>query len=145
MRRFIIVLFIGLLAGWSASYASPTTDDTQAWQGTWKLVSCVANGTPQMADMQWIVSGDQYTIRLDGKTGGDPYMIKLDPQQKHVDVFHHDTPPGTYGGKLKGIYDVEGNSLKVCYDLKGQKYPTSFDAGRGSAQVMYEFKRAGGN
>ncbi|HTQ37620.1 MAG TPA: TIGR03067 domain-containing protein [Pirellulales bacterium] len=143
MRRFKIVLFVSLFAGWSVSYASSAGDDTQAWQGTWKLVSCMANGTAQMADMQWIVSGSQYTVRLNGQSAAVPYVFKLDLEQKHIDVFHHDTPAGTFGGRFKGIYDAQGNSLRVCYDLKGQKYPKSFDASRGSAQVLYEFQRSG--
>lgn len=145
MRRLKIVLFIGLIAAWSVSFASPESDDTQALQGTWKLVSCVANGGPQTADMQWIVSGNQYTVRLNGQSEGVPYVFKLDTKQKHIDAVHHDTPAGTYGGRFKGIYDVQENTLRVCYDLKGQKYPTSFDAPRGCTQVLYEFQRAGGN
>jgi hypothetical protein len=35
--------------------------------------------------------------------------------------------------------------LKVCYDLKGQRYPTSFDASRGSAQVLYQFEQDHGD
>jgi uncharacterized protein (TIGR03067 family) len=93
--------------------------------------------------MCWIVAGDKYTIRLDGQIGTDPYPFQLDPSQKQIDVNHHDTPEGTYGGKLKGIYEITGSTLKVCYDLKGQRYPTSFEAGPGSGQVVYEFQRAG--
>jgi uncharacterized protein (TIGR03067 family) len=141
MRRLGFILFACLLAGCGGNQAANEADDTRAWQGTWKLVSCTANGESQMADMQWIVNGDRYTIRLDQKSGGDPYPFKLDAKQKHIDVNHHDTPKGTYGGQLKGIYEVQGNSLKVCYDLKGQRYPKSFDAGRGSGQVLYQFQR----
>jgi uncharacterized protein (TIGR03067 family) len=141
MRRLGFILFACLLAGCGANQPATDGDDTRAWQGTWKLASCVANGESQMADMQWIVNGDHYTIRLDGKSGGDPYPFKLDAKQKHIDVNHHDTPKGTYGGQLKGIYEIQGNSLKVCYDLKGQQYPRSFDAGRGSGRVLYQFRR----
>lgn len=93
--------------------------------------------------MEWVVDGDRNTIRVDGKSGGDPYTFNLDPKQKRIDVFHHDTPKGTYGGRLKGIYDIQGGSLKVCYDLKGQRYPESYDAARGSGQVIYQFQRKG--
>ncbi|HEV3166467.1 MAG TPA: TIGR03067 domain-containing protein [Isosphaeraceae bacterium] len=141
MRRLAFLLFAFLLAACGVNHAADEADDARAWQGTWKLVSCLANGESQTADMQWIVKGDHYNIRLDGKTGSDPYPFKLDTKQKRIDVHHHDTPKGTYGGHLKGIYEVSGNSLKVCYDLKGQRYPTSFDAGRGSAQVLYQFQR----
>jgi len=48
---------------------------------------------------------------------------------------------GTYGGKLKGIYKVSGDSLTVCYDLTDSQYPTSFEATRGSRRVLYQFRR----
>ena len=67
-------------------------------------------------------------------------MITLDASNKHIDVFHHDTPPGTYGGKLKGIYEIN-DSLTVCYDLTAERYPKSLDAPRGSRQVLYKFRR----
>jgi len=72
------------------------------------------------------------------------YEITLDPKQKRIDVFHHETPKGTWGGSLKGIYEIQGNTLKVCYDLKGRRYPKSFEAGRGSGQVVYTFQRVQG-
>jgi uncharacterized protein (TIGR03067 family) len=141
MSRSWFILSACLLSGCGVSHAAPQADDARAWQGTWRLVSCVANGETQKGNMKWIVAGDRYTIWVDGKSGGDPYTFKLDPRQKHIDVFHHDTPKGTYGGQLKGIYDLQGNVLKVCYDGKGQRYPTSFDAGRGSGQLLYHFER----
>ena len=121
---------------------SAKADDRQQWQGTWTMVSCIANGEEQQGDVQWVVSGDQYKIRLSGKLGNDPYPFQLDPSKKRVDVNHHDTPAGTWGGKFKGIYEIKGDTLKVCYDLKGQRYPTSLAAGQGSGQVLYQFRRA---
>jgi uncharacterized protein (TIGR03067 family) len=105
------------------------------------MVSCTWNGEPQPGNMRWIVQGDYYLIQIDGLTHSDHYPFTLDASQKHIDVNHHDTPEGTYGGKLKGIYEITGDSLKVCYDLKGQRYPKSFDAGPGSGQAVYEFRR----
>src|SRR4029453_5280844 len=143
MRRLGLILCTSLLAGCGLSSAADKADDARNWQGTWKLVSCTANGQAEMADMAWVVSGDRYTIRLGGQTGTDPYPFQLDPSHKLVDVNHHDTPAGTWGGKFKGIYEIKGDSLKVCYDLKGEKYPKSFDAGPGSGRVVYQFQREG--
>lgn len=141
MRRLGCILFASLFAGCGTSHSASEAEDQRAWQGTWKLVSCVANGAAEKGDVQWVVSGDHYTICLNRQKGTDPYPFKLDAKQKRIDVHHHDTPAGTYGGHLKGIYEVRGNSLKVCYDLKGQRYPSAFDAGPGSAQVVYQFLR----
>jgi uncharacterized protein (TIGR03067 family) len=141
MRRLGLIFAACLLAGCGVSHAATDAYDSRAWQGTWKMVSCTHNGEPQNGDVQWIVKNDRYTIRLSGKTGTDPHIITLDAKQRHIDVFHHETPKGTWGGSLKGIYEIQGNTLKVCYDLKGQQYPKSFEAGRGSGQVVYTFQR----
>jgi uncharacterized protein (TIGR03067 family) len=136
------LVFLGcLLAGCRVSSNASSVDDLKKWQGTWKLIGSTYDGEPQVADMDWIVDGDHYTIRLNGQLHEDPNVIKLDASHKQIDVFHHETPPGTYGGKVKGIYRIDGDSLTVCYDLIGERYPTSFDAKRGSRQVLYEFRR----
>jgi uncharacterized protein (TIGR03067 family) len=128
-----------LLAACRAGFGS--ADDVKQWQGTWKMVACTYEGQPQTADMEWVVNGNHYNIRLDHQLHRDPYMFKLNATQKHIDVFHHWTPPGTYGGSLKGIYEISGDTLTVCYDLTGQQYPTSFDANPGSRRVLYKFRR----
>jgi len=136
------LLLLGcLLAGCRAIPAPDSADDTREWQGTWKLVSSRYDGRLQMANMEWIVNGDHYTIRMDGHSQVDPNTFKLDASRKHIDVIHHDTPPGTLGGNAKGIYEISGNLLIVCYDLTGERYPKSFDAPRGSRQVLYKFRR----
>jgi uncharacterized protein (TIGR03067 family) len=141
-RLGCLLLLMGcLLASCKALSAADSADDTKKWQGTWKLVSSSYDGKPQMADMEWIVDGDRYTIRRDGHSQEDPNMFKLDPSQKHIDVTHHETPPGTYGGKVKGIYEISSDSLTVCYDLTNQQYPKSFETKQGSRQVLYKFRR----
>jgi uncharacterized protein (TIGR03067 family) len=140
-RLECLLLLACLLAGCRSVSPADPADDLKKWQGTWKMISCTYDGEPQIADMEWIVEGDHYTIRLDGQQHRDPYMITLDAAQNRIDVFHHDTPPGTYGGKLKGIYEITGDSLTVCFDLTGQQYPKSLAAPRGSRQVLYQFRR----
>ena len=137
-----LVVFLGVwLAGCGAAQDTRSADDAALWQGKWTMVSCLWNGQPQPGDVQWIVEGDYYRIRLNQQTHNDHYPFTLDPAHKRIDVNHHDTPPGTYGGKFKGIYEVTKDSLRVCYDLTGSKYPSSFDAGPGSKQAIYEFRR----
>lgn len=143
MRRFGLVVVTCLLAGCGMSRAADKANDHQSWQGTWTLVSATSNGETETANAQWIVEGDHYNLCLDGKTHNDPYNFKLDPSQKRIDVFHHETPKGSWGGSYKGIYELKGDSLKVCYDGKGQRYPKTFEAGRGSGQILYQLKREG--
>jgi len=141
MRSLHLAVVIGLAFVGGVTLAADKTDDTRNWQGTWNMVACTWNGEPQNGNVQWIVKGDQYTIWIDHKSGQDPHTITLNSSKKQIDVFHHDTPKGTWGGSFKGIYEIKGDTLKVCYDLKGERYPKSFEAGPGSGQVIYQFKR----
>lgn len=142
MRPLALVLLLGfLLAGCRGISAADSADDVGKWQGTWKLVGCTYDGEPQNGEMEWVVDGDHYNIRMNHHLGEDPYMFKLDAGRKRIDVFHHETPAGTSGGSVKGIYEISGDSLTVCYDLTDQGYPTSLDAPRGSRRVLYEFRR----
>ncbi|HZN36256.1 MAG TPA: hypothetical protein VFB80_20650, partial [Pirellulaceae bacterium] len=79
MLRWKTILFAGLLT--SGLIGAAAADDRQQWQGTWTMVSCVANGESTEGNVQWVVSGDQYKIRLDGKLGSDPYPFQLDPSK----------------------------------------------------------------
>jgi uncharacterized protein (TIGR03067 family) len=128
------------LAGCNASSKADTADDTKQWQGTWKVVSVVWNGETQTADAYWRVEGDHYTVRLNGRDA-ETDAFKLDAAEKHVDVFHHDTPKGTYGGSAKGLYEIKGDVLRVCLDLTARQYPKSFEAKAGSRLASYEFRR----
>ena len=123
--------------------AAAPSDDINQWQGTWKLVATSYDGAPQSGDVQWVVDGDRYRIRLDGKLHQDPHIITLDAHSKRIDVFHHEVPKGSYGGSLKGIYEIKGSRLRVAYDLTNRRYPTSFETQKGSRLVYYEFERAG--
>ncbi len=141
MRIYCVALLCVLLTGCAGTLSSGSSDDQAKWQGTWKLVSVTENGEPQPGDLLWVVDGDHYNIVLNGQRNADPYRLTFDSDRGRVDVFHHDTPQGTYGGKLKGIYKVSPDSLSVCFDLTGSYYPDSFDAGPGSRRAIFQFQR----
>ena len=124
----------------AAGCRADPVEDARQWQGTWKLVSATWNGEPQKGDVRWLVEADRYTVRLSG-TDAEHNTFKLDPCEKHIDVFHHEVPKRTYGGSLKGVYEINGDRLRVCYDPTARQYPRSLEAGVGSRLVSYEFQR----
>ena len=140
-RHGAILLLSVMVAACETPRAVDASEDLKAWQGTWKVVSATYDGEPQTGDLLWIVQGDQYRTRYQQHLDEVPIKITLDASRKHVDAFHHETPQGTSGGKLKGIYKVSADSLTVCYDLTDRQYPTSFEATRGSRRVLYQLRR----
>jgi uncharacterized protein (TIGR03067 family) len=136
----VLIAILGIAVA-GCNQLGSSANDLQALQGTWTMVETTYNGQPQPGKMQWVVEGNQYRIRVDQGLNPDPYQFTLDAEHRRIDVFHHDTPPGTYGGKLKGIYKLSGDSLTVCYDLTATHYPDSYKAPPGSRRVVYQFRR----
>ena len=124
-----------------------TADDHQNLQGTWKMDSAVYNGQPMMNDVRWVFDGDYLTIVLKGNYQGgvrSPYQLGTGDRPNTILIKYFDNPlasKGYYGGSYTGIYKLSGDKLRVCYDLTGRQYPKSFDAGKGSLRMTYEFTR----
>ena len=131
-----------LLAGCGAVAAVPA-DDAKLWQGTWRMDSYVWNGAEQKVDMQWVVDGGHYDIRLNGQLQNGTDTFTLDPGHKRLDVFYHAAPGVNVGGHAKGIYEIHGDSLRLCYDLAGRDYPKVFDAPANSWRVVFVLHRDG--
>jgi uncharacterized protein (TIGR03067 family) len=138
----LLVVAVCLLAGCGAGAADPA-EDARLWQGTWRMVSYTWNGMQPKIDMEWVVRGDRYTIRQNGQVQSDNNVFTLDPTRRHVDVVHQAVPGTNIGGSAKGIYEIHGDTLKLCYDLTGREYPMSFDAPARSWRAIFVLHREG--
>ena len=79
---------------------------------------------------------DRYTLT---SKSGDPIegTAKLDSSKKpkHIDL-------DVAGRMLKGIYEIDGDTLKMCYKLVGNDRPTELDSTPESGIVLVTHKRA---
>src|SRR3954465_4519637 len=93
--------------------------DLAALQGKWVVESFVYNGSPveTMQGATREIKEDKYSLT---PTAGEAIngTIKVDsskkPKQIDLDVN---------GRTLKGIYEIEGEMLKLCYRLNGDERP----------------------
>jgi len=124
-------------------------------QGTWAAVAADANGK-QLTDSalaEWKftleISRDRFTATADlGEKNGLLLWkgrVKLDTakQRPRVDVLNGRLEfPKTKGvmtaGATEGIYELAGDSLKICY---GPQRPAQFKTKPDSAQKLYVFER----
>jgi uncharacterized protein (TIGR03067 family) len=130
-----------VLAACGVGHVADSAADLKAMQGTWTLTGSTFNGNSVMADLQWIVDGDHYRIRYNRQMDPFPLKITLDAATRHLDAAHDLAPGANPRSEFKGLYEVSGDTLRVCLDLRGQRYPESFDAPAGSKLVVYRFKR----
>ncbi len=148
MRIAVVTLFytLGLLAsGGPRVWADDKADvekELKKFQGSWTFESVEADGKEQPAaefkGLTLIFEGEKHTV----KKGDEVIQVgtqKLDPSKspKTIDVTMTEGP--NKGAVLLGIYEIRGDTLKVCFDPK--KRPTEFKSAAGSQTFVAVHKR----
>lgn len=150
MRISLVALLctVGFAAfGGSCTLADEKADlekEVRKFQGTWTFESCEAGGQQLPADqLKGLVltfEGDKHTV----KKGNEVIQAgtqKLDPSQspKAIDVTMTEGP--SKGIVMLGIYEIDGDTLKVCFDAAGKKRPTQFKSAPGSETFVNVHQR----
>ena len=128
---------------------SPSTiaEEHEKLQGTWKMDRATLNGQAMMNDVRWVFDGDHMTIVLRGNYQGgvrSEFQLGTGESPNTILIKYFNNPlanQGYTGGSYTGIYKLSGDKLKVCYDMTGRQYPKTFDAGKGTGRMSYEFTR----
>jgi uncharacterized protein (TIGR03067 family) len=113
------------------------------FEGTWKIVSLESEqnklNEDSLKDIRLKLEGDKFTtIVNDGENHG---TFKVDPTKKPktMDITMAD---GDMKGKtMVGIYELEGDTYKLCVDMSGKSRPTEFAVKPGSGFVLEVLKR----
>lgn len=147
MTRMQVVLCctlaLGGLSG-AAAGADETAKDIQAGQGVWTYETQVVDGkeTPaaQAKALTVTIEGDKYTVRRDGQLV-QAGTYKLDPSKspRAIDMTVVEGP--AKGTVMPGIYQFDGDVMRVCFDATGRKRPTEFKSAAGSGTYSSTHKR----
>ena len=150
MRISLVALFCAV--GFAASGGSGTLADDKAdlekevrkLQGAWTFESSETGGkelpASELAGLILTFEGDKHTV----KKGNEMVQVgtqKLDPSKspKTIDVTVAEGL--NKGAVMLGIYEIDGDTLKVCFDPQGKKRPTEFKSAPGSGNFVNVHKR----
>ncbi len=146
-KRLALVLAAGLLLAANGQKPDAVKEEMAKFQGAWKAVSIERNGEKAIDDddalkqLTLTVKGDTRTI-----TAGDETVsvgtFKLDPSQKPkaIDITVSKGP--LEGKPLRGIYEIDGDTHKICLALEGDERPKEFTSKAGSGHLLQVFRRA---
>jgi uncharacterized protein (TIGR03067 family) len=150
MRISLVALFcaVGFAAfGGSGTLAGDKADlakEVRKFQGTWTFESCETGGKElPVGEFKGLIltfEGDKHTV----KKGDEVIQVgtqKLDPSKspKTIDVTLAEGP--NKGAVMLGIYEIDGDTLKVCFDPQGKKRPAEFKSAPGSENFVNVHKR----
>jgi uncharacterized protein (TIGR03067 family) len=144
MRAIILSASLVLLAA-DTSKDDPGKKDMEALQGTWTAVILERNGqkAPEevLKSFRVVIKGDKMIINpeSDHRTS----TFKLDPSKKPKAMDNTPDQGPKKGMVLPAIYELEGDTLKICFDNEGvsDKRPTEFKTTPASGLALFVLKR----
>ena len=114
------------------------------YAGTWRVVSIEANGETNTDDNRTILVENRpngsWKLSVDGREIASG-TNKLDPLAVPKEIDIEITAGDGSGTILRGIYDIDQNSRRLCFRGGNGWRPREFSATAGSDSVLVVFER----
>jgi uncharacterized protein (TIGR03067 family) len=141
MKRspFVAALFLCVVTFIHATRA----DDLKAMEGKWKVETAEVGG--KVIDIEGLrnlvvtITGDHYELMT--ADGPDAGTLKLDETAKPKTMDATDTEGSDVGKVIKAIYEITGDTMRVCYAIEGGERPTELATKEGSPWLLVTYKR----
>jgi uncharacterized protein (TIGR03067 family) len=143
LKLFLLAIASALLAADSPP-DDATKKDLDKMQGDWVGASFIRDGEKADADdaqsLFRTVKDNTYTVsRFDKQIGKGTFTLDATKKPKTIDAV----PAGTKDKSktMHGIYDLNGDTLKICMAPPGKDQPTDFTAKEGSGHTLTVWER----
>ena len=132
-----VALFVAAFA-----QADTAADDWKKLAGAWKVDAAVLNGEDQTATFkETVLTIQEGKYKVDFAGMSDAGTLKIDPAKKPKLMTVTGTDGPSKGMTLPAIYEVDGDTLKVCYTLEGKDPPTEFKSTAENKTLVVTYKR----
>jgi uncharacterized protein (TIGR03067 family) len=122
---------------------SVSESELAPFQGSWKPVAVEVDGSPvpphEYQDARLVIAGDRFLLWNPLPDAGQRVegSIRVDPSKtpKHLDLRLDG------GQAFQEVYELEGDTLRVCYPVRGGARPTSLRTAPGSGLSLAVYRR----
>lgn len=141
--HWLLIPTVILLSGAAADQKPPRDEDRM--QGTWVFATSERDGKKEL-------DGDKVPLEMEFTT--ETFRFRLPAGAKHAQPYKLDASkkPRTIdwlaGAKtgpakpLLGIYELDGDTLKICWGKDGKERPQEFKTGSDAGDWLWILKRA---
>ncbi|HYV35121.1 MAG TPA: TIGR03067 domain-containing protein [Gemmataceae bacterium] len=135
-----LIAFALLLSSLAAATAQDDAakKDLAKMQGVWKIESAIQGGetipNEITAKLTFTFKGNEV---VPSDNPADVAKVTLDPSKKPpaFDLTEKNAKTSL------GIYEIQGDTLKLCFNGPGEPRPTAFESAKGSKAVYFVLKR----
>ena len=140
-----LVPFFTLALVLSAMQPAMSADpkDSDAIQGNWLPSTAELGGKPFPEEVRktikLTIKDDKYTVTVGKNPDRGTVQLDQSAKPKSLDVTGTEGP--NKGKTIQAIYELDGDSLKICYDLSGKSRPADFKTTEGTQLFLVTYKR----
>jgi len=125
------------------AFAARSPDDAKAVQGNWKPATAELAGQPMtdavLKSISLKLDNGKYEVLAGGKPDRGTYTLDSATKPKSMTITGTDGPNS--GKTFPAIYELAGDTLRICYDLSGGKRPTEFKSIAGTQLYLVTYNR----
>jgi uncharacterized protein (TIGR03067 family) len=136
---------VGLILAATAPKEDDAKKDLEKWQGTWTLVGAEEKGQKasdedlKKVPVTLTIKDEKFTIKFGDQMMEGAFKIYPDKKPKAYDAKGTDADGKTH--ESIGIYEIDGDMLKVCFVEAGKERPKEFKTEAGSEASLHTYKR----
>ena len=113
--------------------------------GTWTCEAATRDGRVLPEEtiklLRLTLTGDRFKTSRGKETLFDSvYAVETTKNPKQINMVGTEVPIA--GQKAQGIYELDGDTLRMCYTMPGRQRPATFDSPAGSGAYLIVWKRA---
>ena len=140
-RWIVLVAIVASVLGVAGS--ASVAQGQSSLQGTWQVLAAQRNAriASDLQDHRLTFSGDRFNIR---SQGGVVYQgtYRTDAARKPATIDFKHTAGKAKGQTWRGIYEVDGDTLKICDNAADVSKPRPMAFASEAGQVLVSFKRS---
>lgn len=139
--------YISLLLAMSlAALAAEPTGDANAVQGTWSPTKAELGGRSMpdavLKSISLKLDDGKYEVFVGDEPDRGIYTVDSTSKPRGMTITGTQGPNA--GKTFPAIFEVDGDTLRICYDLSGKKRPTEFKSIAGTKLYLVTYRRKKG-
>ena len=138
------ILYISLTVAASlTAFATDAPKDDKLVQGSWMPTNADWGGEPLteavLKSISLKLENGKYDVSVAGEPDKGTYTLDSTSKPKSMTITGTEGPNN--GKTFPAIYELKGDTLRICYDLSGAKRPTEFKSIAGTKLYLVTYKR----